>query len=63
MLGIPNLVYQLEVAKNEAHQQMLLAKIIRFKQKTIARLFKRDWKAVRMTKELKMNLISISNLT
>ena len=57
MLGIPDLAYQLEIVKDVAHQQMLLVEIIGFKYKAMARLLKRDWKAVGMAKETMTDLI------
>ena len=46
MLGIPNSNHRLEVAEDVVYQQVLLAKIISFKHETMAKLLKRDWKAV-----------------
>lgn len=57
MLDNLDLVYQLEVAKNVAHQQMLLADNIGFGYKTMAKLLKKDWKAVGITKQTITNLI------
>lgn len=57
MLGIPDLACQLEIAKNVIHQQMLLAEIISFKHKTIARLFKKDWKIIGITNNKIIHLI------
>ena len=57
MLSIPDLAHQLEVAGDVAHQQVLSAEIIGSKHKTMARLLRKDWKAVGMAKETMTDLI------
>ena len=57
MLSILDLAYQLEVAENVVHKQMLSAEIISSEHKTIARLLKRNWKAVKMVKKIMTDLI------
>ena len=42
MLSIPNLVYQLEIAKDVTYKQMLLLENIDNKHKTIARFLKKN---------------------
>lgn len=57
MLSIPDPAYQLEVAKDIAHQQILSIKIIGIKHKTMASFLKKDWKTVGMGKETITDLI------
>lgn len=57
MLSIPDPAYQFKVAKDIMYQQVLLAEIIGTKHETIARLLKRDRKAVGMAKKTITDLI------
>ena len=57
ILGILDQFYQLEVAKDIVHQQVLSADNFDSKYKTIMRLLNKDWKAVGMTQKTMTDLI------
>ncbi len=57
MLGIPNSLQQLEIAKDIAHQQILVAEKIGCEYKNMARLLKRDLKSVGKAKNTMINLV------
>ncbi len=57
MLGILDHNYQLKVAEDIMHQQVLSAKKVGSKYKTMTRLLKRDWKEVKIAKEMMNKLI------
>lgn len=57
MLGIPDLAHQLEVVEDIAYKRILLNENIGFKYQTMIRLLKRDWKIVKIAKQIMMNLI------
>ena len=62
MLGISNPAHQLEVVKDIAHQQVLLAEIIGSEHETMTKFQKKDWKAVGIAKETMTDLIGYIQL-
>ncbi len=57
MLRIPNDDQRREIAKDIAHQQVLSAERMGYKQKDMARLLQWDWQSVGMAKETMTDLV------
>lgn len=57
MLGIPDQSQRLEIAKDVAHQQVLLGEKVGCEHENMARLLKRDWKSVGMARQTMTDLI------
>lgn len=57
ILDILDPAYQFKVMEDIVNKQVLLTEIIGFKHETMARLLKRNWKAVGIVKETMTNLI------